>query len=97
MTLTRDEVERAKAQLKVSLLVAMESSSSRAEQIARQHMAYGRLIDADEILREVDAVTVESGARHRGRDDPLRPDGLGHRPGRQGAGPRCRDVAIAER
>ncbi len=60
VTLTRQEVERAKAQLKVSLLVAMESSSSRAEQIARQHMAYGRLIDADEILREVDAVTVES-------------------------------------
>lgn len=59
-TLTSDEVERAKAQLKVSLLVAMESSSARAEQIARQHMAYGRLVGADEILREVDAVTVES-------------------------------------
>ena len=59
-TLTADEVARAKAQLKVSLLVAMESSSSRAEQIARQHMAYGRLIGTEEILREVDAVTVES-------------------------------------
>ena len=58
-TLTRDEVERAKAQLKVSLLVALESSSARAEQIARQHMAYGRLIGPEEILREVDAVTVE--------------------------------------
>ena len=59
-TLTLEEVERAKAQLKVSLLVALESSSARAEQIARQHMAYGRLIDAGEVLREVDAVTVES-------------------------------------
>ena len=65
-TLDEDEVARAKAQLKVSLLVALESSSSRAEQLARQHMAYGRVFGSDEIVREIDAITVED-ARAAGR------------------------------
>ena len=39
----RPKSQRAKAQLKVSLLMALESSSARAEQIARQHMAFGRV------------------------------------------------------
>ena len=58
-TLDADETERAKAQLKVSLLIALESSSARAEQIARQHMAFGRVVDLSEILARVDAITVE--------------------------------------
>ena len=56
--LDEDEIERAKAQLKVSLLVALESSSARAEQIARQHLAFGRVIDLSEILERVDAITL---------------------------------------
>ena len=56
--LDEEEVLRAKAQLKVSLLIALESSSARAEQIARQHMAFGRVIDLSEILQRVDAITV---------------------------------------
>ena len=35
---------RAKAQTKVALLTALESSSSRAEQIARQIMIFGRVL-----------------------------------------------------
>ena len=58
-TLTLEELDRAKAQLKVSLLVALESSSARAEQIARQHMAYGRILDSAEILERIDAITVD--------------------------------------
>lgn len=57
-TLTEAEVARAKAQLKVSLLTALESSSARAEQIARQHMAFGRTIAREEIIAKVDAITV---------------------------------------
>ena len=53
------EMERAKAQMKVSLLTALESSSARAEQIARQHMAYGRVLPRDEILGRIDALTLE--------------------------------------
>jgi predicted Zn-dependent peptidase len=56
--LTEAEVARAKAQLKVSLLTALESSSARAEQIARQHMAFGRVIPHSEIIAKVDAITL---------------------------------------
>jgi len=60
------EVARAKAQMKAGLLMALESSSTRAEQLARQIIAYGRPIPVDEIVAKVDAVTVES-ARAAGR------------------------------
>jgi predicted Zn-dependent peptidase len=52
------EVGRAKAQLKVSLLMAMESSSARADQMARHLLAYGRLIPAAEIIARIDAITT---------------------------------------
>jgi predicted Zn-dependent peptidase len=56
--LTDAEIGRAKAQLKVSLLMAMESSSARADQMARHLLAYGRLIPATEIIERVDAITT---------------------------------------
>jgi predicted Zn-dependent peptidase len=60
------EVARAKAQMKAGLLMALESSSTRAEQLARQMIAYGRPIPVDEIVAKVEAVTAES-ARAAGR------------------------------
>jgi predicted Zn-dependent peptidase len=66
-TLTDVEVSRAKAQMKTGLLMALESSSARAEQLARQMLAYGRPIPVAEIVAKVEAVTVES-ARAAGRD-----------------------------
>jgi len=65
-TVTEAEVARAKAQMKAGLLMALESSSSRVDQLARQMLAYGRPIPIDEIVRRVEAVTVES-ARRAGR------------------------------
>jgi predicted Zn-dependent peptidase len=65
-TLTEVEVSRAKAQMKTGLLMALESSSARAEQLARQMLAYGRVIPLEEIIAKLDAVTVES-ARAAGR------------------------------
>jgi predicted Zn-dependent peptidase len=56
--ISEEETERARAQLKVSLLMAMESSSARADQMARHLLAYGRLIPASEIIARVDAITV---------------------------------------
>jgi len=58
--LTEGEVSRAKAQMKAGLLMALESSGARAEQIARQMIAYGRPIPLEEIVAKVEAVTVES-------------------------------------
>jgi predicted Zn-dependent peptidase len=65
-TLTEKEVARAKAQMKAGILIALESSSARAEQLARQLIMHGRPIPVDEIVAKVDAVTVES-ARAAGR------------------------------
>jgi predicted Zn-dependent peptidase len=59
-TLTEAEVARAKAQMKAGLLIALESSGSRIEQLARQVMVYGRPIPVSEIVAKVEAVTVES-------------------------------------
>jgi len=60
------ELARAKTQMKAGLLMALESSGARAEQLARQLIAYGRPIPLDEIVAKVEAVTVES-ARAAGR------------------------------
>jgi predicted Zn-dependent peptidase len=65
-TLSETEIERAKAQMKAGLLMALESSGARAEQIARQIIAYGRPIPLDEVVAKIEAVTVAS-ARGAGR------------------------------
>lgn len=65
-TLTDAEVSRAKAQMKASLLMALESCGSRAEQLARHVMVYGRPLTPDELIVKIDGVSVES-ARDAGR------------------------------
>jgi predicted Zn-dependent peptidase len=57
------ELNRAKAQLKAGLLISLESSSARAEQMARQMLAHGRIIGSDELIQKVDAVGAEDVAR----------------------------------
>ena len=54
-----EEMDRAKAQLKASIMMSMESSGSRCEQIARQLQIFGRILDAEEILAAIDAVQPE--------------------------------------
>ncbi|HEY4075647.1 MAG TPA: pitrilysin family protein [Rhizomicrobium sp.] len=54
--LTEAEVARARAQLKVSLLVGMERPGTRAEQIAGQLFALGRIQSAAEIVAQLDAI-----------------------------------------
>ncbi|MCC7252204.1 pitrilysin family protein [Hyphomicrobium sp.] len=53
------ELNRAKAQLKAGLLISLESSSARAEQMARHMLAHGRIVGSDELIRKVDDVSVE--------------------------------------
>ena len=65
-TVTEVEVARAKAQMKAGMLMALESSGARAEQIARQMIAFGRPLTPEEMVAKVEAVTVES-ARAAGR------------------------------
>ncbi len=53
------ELNRAKAQLKAGLLMSLESSSSRAEQLARHLLSHGRIPSTAELIEKVDAVTPE--------------------------------------
>jgi predicted Zn-dependent peptidase len=57
---TAREVDRSKAQLKTGLLMSLESSGSRAEQLARQVMLFDKLVTPAELVKRVDAVTPES-------------------------------------
>jgi predicted Zn-dependent peptidase len=50
------EVDRARAQLKASLLMGLESTSARAEQTAHQIIAHRRPITAEEIVDKLEAV-----------------------------------------
>ncbi|MBR1220987.1 insulinase family protein [Bradyrhizobium sp. U87765 SZCCT0131] len=72
-TLTEAEIARAKAQMKAGLLMALESCSARAEQLARHIMAYGRPLTVEELIGRIEAVSVETtreagyGLLHRSR------------------------------
>jgi predicted Zn-dependent peptidase len=58
--ITEAEVNRAKAQIKVSLLMALESSGARARQLASQILTYGRPLPIEELIARIESVTVES-------------------------------------
>jgi len=53
------ELNRARAQLKAGLLMSLESTGSRCEQLARQWQIFGRIIPAAETVRKIEAVTRE--------------------------------------
>jgi predicted Zn-dependent peptidase len=56
---TDAEVARAKAQLKTSLVMNLESASSRADQIARQFLAFGIVPAISTLVEKIEAVTPE--------------------------------------
>jgi predicted Zn-dependent peptidase len=60
---TAAELNRARAQLKAGLLMSLESTGSRCEQLARQWQIFGRVIPASETVAKIDAVT-EADIRH---------------------------------
>lgn len=53
------ELEKAKNQLKGSLLLSLESTSSRMNRLGKNELLLGRQVDVDEILSDLDAVTVD--------------------------------------
>ena len=54
----QDELDRARAQIRSGLLMAMESPASRAGQIARQILLFGRPIPNEELMERLDALSV---------------------------------------
>ena len=56
---TEAEVARATAQLKASLVMNLESASARADQIARQFLAFGQVPAIATLTAKIEAVTPE--------------------------------------
>lgn len=52
-SVTKEELVRAKAQLKAGILMSMETTTTRAEQNAAQLLAFGRLKEKEEILDKI--------------------------------------------
>lgn len=59
VSVSETEIERAKAQLKASLLLSLDNSTAIAEDIGRQIITTGRRASPQEVERAVDAVTVK--------------------------------------
>lgn len=57
-TLNESEINRVKAQLKASLMMALESTTTRCEQLAHQMTIYGRPLSQTEIVDRIEAVTL---------------------------------------
>jgi len=55
---SEEELSRSKAQLKGSLMLSLESSTSRMSNLARQEMYFDRYYDLDELIERIEAVTA---------------------------------------
>ena len=55
---TEAELSRARAQVKASLLMSLESTGSRCEQLARQLQVFGRVIPTAETVAKINAVNT---------------------------------------
>lgn len=52
------ELQKAKDQLKGNLLLGLESTNSRMQNIARQEIYYGKYFSPEEIMKEIDKVSI---------------------------------------
>ncbi len=57
-TLNEAELQRAKNQLKGNIILGLESTSSRMNNIARKEIYYGRYYSPKEMMNKVDSVTL---------------------------------------
>ena len=56
---SEQELKRAKAQLKASMLMSMESSSATVEVLARQMLIFDRVIPVEEMVDKIERITRE--------------------------------------
>lgn len=55
-TITEEEVARVRNQIRAGLLMSLESPSSRAGQIARQHILWGRVVPLEETVERIERI-----------------------------------------
>ena len=58
-TINETEVERAKTQLRSSLLMGLENSSSRSERLARGLIIWDKIVEVQETISKIDSVSLE--------------------------------------
>jgi predicted Zn-dependent peptidase len=58
-SVTAEELRRAKDHLKGSLMLSLESTSSRMSNLARQEMYFGRFFTLNEIVESIEAVSAD--------------------------------------
>jgi predicted Zn-dependent peptidase len=58
-TVNDEELRRAKDHLKGSLMLGLESTSSRMSNLARQEMYFGKFFTLDELVASIEAVTAD--------------------------------------
>ncbi|MCY0876376.1 MAG: pitrilysin family protein [Firmicutes bacterium] len=58
--ITAEELQKAKNQVKGSLILSLENTSSRMSRIAKNELLLQRQVDLDEMINEVERVTVHS-------------------------------------
>ena len=58
-TINESEVERAKTQLRSSLLMGLENSSSRSERLARGLIIWDKIVEVQETISKIDSVSLE--------------------------------------
>ena len=51
------ELDRARGQMRTGIVMSLESTAARSEQIARQISMFGRIIPIEELMDEIDALT----------------------------------------
>lgn len=59
-TISQEELQRAKNQLKGNLILALESTSNKMTNIAKQEIYYGKYYSPKEILEMVDKVSLDN-------------------------------------
>jgi predicted Zn-dependent peptidase len=57
--ITAEELERGKGQLRGGMVLSLEDGVSRMSRIAKAELLYDELPSIDEVIRRVDAVTLD--------------------------------------
>jgi predicted Zn-dependent peptidase len=58
-TVSAEELRRSKDQLKGSLMLSLESSTSRMSNLARQEMYFDHFFTLDELIERIEAVSAD--------------------------------------
>jgi predicted Zn-dependent peptidase len=71
--LTEEDVARARAQLRASLLMGLESTANRSDRLARQLLFFDRIVPISETRDKIDAVTLQDvrAVLRQGQNGPL--------------------------